>query len=248
MNIKKRSIYLPLLLAVVAAGSFLLGNRLNKNAFVSIAESGLTSSGKINSILSLIANDYVDSVSMSDLEEKAIPQIVSNLDPHSVYIPAKEMQGVEEEMTGNFGGIGVQFTLQNDTVMVVDVISGGPSQKVGILPGDRIVRVDDTVIYGKKVTNQQVMQHLRGPKGTKVKVGIVRKGIRALLNFNIVRDEIPIYSVDVAYKIDDKTGFVKVSRFSDKTYDEFMVALKKLKSQGVQDLIIDLRGNPGGAL
>ncbi|MDP4206221.1 MAG: S41 family peptidase, partial [Bacteroidota bacterium] len=147
-----------------------------------------------------------------------------------------------------FGGIGVQFTLQNDTVMVVDVISGGPSQKVGILPGDRIVRVDDTVIYGKKVTNQQVMQHLRGPKGTKVKVGIVRKGIRALLNFNIVRDEIPIYSVDVAYKIDNKTGFVKVSRFSDKTYDEFMVALKKLKSQGVQDLIIDLRGNPGGAL
>ncbi len=247
MKINKRSLYLPLLLAVFTAGGFLLGNRLGKNSS-SLSQSETQGSSKIGAILSLIANDYVDKVPLSDLEEKTIPLIVSNLDPHSVYIPAKEMQGVEDEMTGNFGGIGVQFTLQNDTVMVVEVISGGPSQKVGVLPGDRIVTVNSRSIAGNKTSDSKIMSMLRGPKGTKVRIGVKRKGMKGLANFVITRDEIPIYSVDAAYMINRNTGFVKVSKFADNTYDEFIKALKQLKSQGAKNLIVDLRGNPGGSL
>ena len=168
------------------------------------------------------------------LIEKAIPQILKNLDPHTAYIPPKEMVGVEEEMRGNFGGIGVQFSIQNDTVMVVDVISGGPSSKVGILPGDRIVTVNDTLLAGKGLKNEKVLSKLRGEKGTKVKVGIKRKGIKELSDFEITRGEIPIYSVDVSYMIDPTTGYIKVSRFGEHTYQEFMQGMKKLDEQGME--------------
>jgi carboxyl-terminal processing protease len=180
--------------------------------------------------------------------EDAIPEVLKHLDPHTTYIPARDMQGVSEEMSGNFGGIGVQFSIQNDTVMVIDVISGGPSQKLGIRAGDRIVRVDDSTLVGKNVKNELVFKKLRGPKGTRVKVSVWRKGLPDLLNFDITRGDIPIYSVDVSYMIDEKTGYVKIGRFAEKTYEEFMAALAKLESGGAEQMIIDLRGNPGGYL
>lgn len=203
---------------------------------------------KLDAIIDLIQNAYVDSISTDTLIEKTIPQLLKSLDPHTSYIPAKELVGVEEEMRGNFGGIGVQFSIQNDTVMVVDVISGGPSSKLGILPGDRIVSVNDTLMVGKGLKNEKVLSKLRGEKGTKVNVGIKRKGFKELFAFEITRGDIPIYSVDVSYMIDPATGYIKVSRFGEKTYEEFMDGMKKLDQQGMKNVIVDLRGNPGGYL
>jgi len=206
------------------------------------------SSNKIGVIMSLIESNYVDSVDSKKIIESAIPDILKQLDPHTVYIPAKAMQGVTEEMSGNFSGIGVQFSIQNDTIMVIDVVSGGPSQKLGIKAGDRIVTVNDTLMSGRKTTNEDVLKKLRGKKGTKVKVGIARKGFAELLPFEITRGEIPINSVDVSYMVNNNTGFIKVGRFGEKTYDEFMDAISKMEKKGAKQLIIDLRGNPGGYL
>jgi carboxyl-terminal processing protease len=158
------------------------------------------------------------------------------------------MVEVTEEMSGNFSGIGVQFSIQNDTIMVIDVISGGPSQKLGIRAGDRIVKVNDTIMAGVKVTNDMVLKKLRGKKGTKVNVSIARKGYPELLPYEIKRGEIPLTSVDVSYMINSNTGFIKVGRFAEKTYEEFMTGLEKLDKAGANQLIIDLRGNPGGYL
>lgn len=242
----KFSVYIPVLLAIALIAGILIGNRLASNS-----GSGYNSNSKANkldALLDLIQNAYVDSISTDSIIEKTIPQLLKNLDPHTVYIPTKELAGVEEEMRGDFGGIGVQFSIQNDTVMVVDVISGGPSSRLGILPGDRIVEVNDSVLVGPSLKNEKVMSELRGKKGTKVKVGIKRKGFKDLLDFDIIRGEIPIYSVDVSYMIDSVTGYIKVSRFGEKTYQEFMEGMKKLDKLGMQNVIIDLRGNPGGYL
>lgn len=246
MNNKKFSVYIPVLLAVTLVLGILLGNKLSSNS-----GSGFHPASKVNkldAILDLIQNAYVDSVSTDSIVEKTIPKMLKSLDPHTVYIPPKELVGVEEEMRGDFGGIGVQFSIQNDTVMVVDVISGGPSSRVGILPGDRIVKVNDTLLVGPDLKNEKVMSKLRGPKGTKVKVGIKRKGFKDFFDFDITRGEIPIYSVDVSYMIDSITGYIKVSRFGEKTYEEFMEGMKKLDKQGMKNVIVDLRGNPGGYL
>jgi len=246
MKNTKFSVYIPVLLAITMIAGIFIGNRLTHN---SGTNSGSVSKvNKLDAILDLIQNAYVDSVSTDSLIEKTIPQLLKNLDPHTVYIPAKELGGVEEEMRGDFGGIGVQFSIQNDTVIVVDVISGGPSSKLGIIPGDRIVMVNDTMLAGAGLKNEKVMSKLRGPKGTKVKVGIKRKGFKDLIDFGIIRGEIPIYSVDVSYMIDATTGYIKVSRFGEKTYQEFMDGMKKLDQQGMKNVIVDLRGNPGGYL
>lgn len=242
----KYSVYIPALLAVALVAGILIGNKLNRNAGGSMPTS--SKMNKLDAIIDLIQNAYVDSISTDSLVEKTIPQLLKNLDPHTAYIPAKEMVGVEEEMRGNFGGIGVQFSIQNDTVMVVDVISGGPSSKLGIIPGDRIVTVNDTLMVGKDVKNEKVLSRLRGEKGTKVNVGIKRKGMKELIPFTITRGEIPIYSVDVSYMIDETTGYIKVSRFGEQTYDEFMNGMKELSQQGMKNVIVDLRGNPGGYL
>lgn len=246
-NIK--SIYIPLLLALAVIAGIYIGYRLSRNSG-SNAHSAFTVSqpNKLDAVLELINSSYVDSISTDTLVEKAIPQILKNLDPHTAYIPAKEMVGVEEEMRGNFGGIGVQFSIQNDTVMVVEVISGGPSAKVGILPGDRIVTVNDTILTTKGLKNEKVLTKLRGEKGTKVNVGIKRKGFKDLFQFEITRGEIPIYSVDVSYMVDPTTGYIKVSRFGEHTYQEFMQGMKKLNDQGMKNVILDLRGNGGGYL
>lgn len=248
MNRKQINIYLPILIAVSVIIGILLGNNLANIQAPSLQHFNPQKASKLSTIVDLISHAYVDSVATDELVEKTIPDLLKNLDPHTAYIPAKDMQEVHEEMQGNFGGIGVQFSIHNDTVQVVDVVSGGPSSKLGILPGDRIVTVNDSVIAGVHVNNADVLNALRGEKGTKVNVGIKRKGIPDLIDFEITRGDIPIYSVDVSYMIDETTGFVKVNRFAEKTYDEFVKALTKLDSEGAEKIIVDLRGNPGGYL
>jgi len=242
----RSSVYIPVLLALAVVVGILIGNRLNRNAGKNYPAT--SNVNKFDAIVNLIQNAYVDSISTDSLIEKTIPQLLKNLDPHTTYIPAKEMVGVEEEMRGNFGGIGVQFSIQNDTVMVVDVISGGPSSKLGIMPGDRIISVNDTSLVVKGLKNEKVLSKLRGEKGTKVNVGIKRKGFKVPLAFSIIRGDIPIYSVDVNYMIDPTTGYIKVSRFGEQTYEEFMEGMKVLDQQGMKNVIVDLRGNPGGYL
>jgi len=242
----KYSIFIPIILAVTLVIGIFLGNRLNRNAGNRNVQT--SNVNKFDAIVDLIQSAYVDSISTDSLIEKTIPELLKNLDPHTTYIPAKELVGVEEEMRGNFGGIGVQFSIKNDTVMVVDVISGGPSSKLGILPGDRIVTVNDTLLAGKDLKNEKVLLKLRGEKGTHVKVGIKRRNFRVLIPYDIIRGDIPIYSVDVSYMIDESTGYIKVSRFGEKTYEEFMSGMKKLNHQGMKNVIVDLRGNPGGYL
>ncbi len=244
----KFSVYIPVLLAVALIVGILIGNLLSRNSGDNMAKMSSTQSGKLDAIINLIQGAYVDSISTDTLVEKTIPMLLKNLDPHTAYIAAKDMVEVEEEMRGNFGGIGVQFSIQNDTVMVVDVISGGPSSKLGIMPGDRIVEVNDTLLAGKGLKNEKVLSKLRGEKGTKVVVGIKRKGFKDLLDFEVTRGDIPIYSVDVSYMINPETGYIKVSRFGENTYDEFMEGMKNLHQQGMKNVIVDLRGNPGGYL
>jgi carboxyl-terminal processing protease len=245
---KKINLYIPIIIAVSVAAGILIGNLLKKNSQSSIPGFQLTSSNKISTVLNLIQNDYVDSVNTASIIEKTIPEILENLDPHTTYIPASNMQEVEEEMTGKFSGIGVQFSIMEDTVRVVEVIPGGPSSKVGILPGDRIITVEDSVIAGVNVENNTVLNLLRGEKNTKVTVGIFRKGFDDELEFEITRGDIPIYSIDVSYMIDKETGFMKINRFSNTTYNEFMAGMDKLDNSGAQKVIIDLRQNPGGSL
>ncbi len=245
-NNRKIATWIPVILAITLIFGVWLGIKLQNRKLAAMLPAQLTSKSKLDMVINLVESNYVDTVNSKKIIEDAIPLVLKQLDPHTMYIPAKEMVGVVEEMSGNFGGIGVQFSIQNDTVMVIDVISGGPSQKLGIRAGDRIVNVADSTLVGKNVKNELVFKKLRGPKGTKVKVGIWRKGLPDLLSFNITRGDIPIYSVDVSYMIDNKTGYLKVGRFADKTYDEFMAALAKLDNGGAEQLIIDLRGNPGG--
>ncbi|MDD2799720.1 MAG: S41 family peptidase [Bacteroidales bacterium] len=201
---------------------------------------------KFGAILNLISTKYVDSISVDNLTEKAIPLLIGGLDPHSIYIPASELQSVNDDLEGSFSGIGVQFNIMRDTISIVAVISGGPSEKVGLLPGDRIVKINDSTFVGKKVTNESVMKKLRGKDGSIVKLEIKRNTSKVLLPFKIERGEIPVNSVDVAYRVESTIGYIKISKFGEKTYDEFVSALAKLQSQKCSSFIIDLRGNPGG--
>lgn len=242
----KYSVYTPILIAIAVVAGIFIGNNLSVNSGGGI--NVISKGNKLDAILELIGSSYVDSISTDTLIENTIPLMLKSLDPHTSYIPASDMVEVVEEMRGNFGGIGVQFSIQNDTVMVVDVVSGGPSSKLGIMPGDRIVNVNDTVLAGKGLKNEKVLSKLRGEKGTKVKVGIKRKGYKELIDFQITRGDIPIYSVDVSYMIDETTGYIKISRFAEKTYQEFSQGMKKLDEFGMKTVIIDLRGNPGGYL
>ena len=245
---RKTLIIIPLLIAISVASGILVGSLLKQNSQPSFNPLGYSKPNKLATILNLIDKGYVDSVNTSEIVESTIPEILNNLDPHTSYIPAKYMQEVQEEMSGEFSGIGVQFSIQEDTVRVVEVISGGPSSKVGIQPGDRIVRVNDSIIAGVDVKNQTVLDLLRGQKNTKVLVGVTRQGEKNELEFEITRGDIPLFSVDVSYMIDDATGFIKVSRFSNKTYKEFMEGMNKLEADGANKVIVDLRQNPGGSL
>lgn len=248
-NNSMRTILTPLVLAIMIvigfyAGRFFTHRNIQKSEMLSSI--GTEGSNKLFSILDLIKENYVDSISEKEIIEKSIPQILKQLDPHSIYIPAKHMQAAQEPLEGKFEGIGVQFNMQNDTIVVVQTISGGPSEKVGIMAGDRIVTINDSLFAGVKATTEDIMKNLKGKKGTKVNVGIKRKGFDELINFEITRDEIPLYSVDVSYMIDEEIGYVKISKFAGTTYDEFKQAVNKLKLKGMKKIILDLRGNSGG--
>ena len=204
------------------------------------------SSNKINALLRIVNDSYVDTMNMEDMVEKTMPLILSELDPHSSYIPAKNLEEVNSELKGHFSGIGIQFTIKDDTIHVNSVIPGGPSEKVGLMAGDRIIEVDDSAFVGKKVTNSEAMKRLKGEKGSEVKLGIFRPGEPETLHFTIIRGDIPVKSVDAAYMIDGKWGFVKVNKFGETTYPELLFALAKLNQENMQGLIVDLRGNTGG--
>ena len=224
----------------------LIGLYINKG--VSKRVVGVDGGSKFDEVMWHVGEDYVDEVDGKTLQDKAIIAMIDELDPHSQYVSLEEFNAMNDPLLGNFEGIGVQFRIEKDTVAIVSVIKGGPSEKVGILAGDRIIYVDDTLVAGVKLKNEDVMRKLKGPKGTKVKVQMLRRGVEGLLPFTITRDVIPTYSVDIAYMLDEKTGYLKLSKFSATTYDEFKKSIKKLKSEGMTQLVFDLRGNTGGYL
>jgi carboxyl-terminal processing protease len=235
---------MPIILAVVLVIGMFLGNVLRKDDINK--KLLIYPQNKLSALIDFIEEEYVDTIDKTELIENAIPMILESLDPHSLYIPAKELQSVNEPLEGNFEGIGIQFNIQKDTVMVINTIPGGPSEKVGVMPGDRIVKVNDSLIAGVDITNSQIMKLLKGKLGTKVMISVSRKGFEELLNFKIIRDRIPLESVDVAYMINDELGYIKISKFALTTYNEFVEAIAELKSKGLKKLIVDLRGNGGG--
>jgi carboxyl-terminal processing protease len=237
-------IYNPIIYSVILISGILIGIFLfpNQNSI------GGGSSNKINSIISLVKENYVDTVNKEQMLANAINGILQNLDPHSVYISAEELTATNDQLDGDFEGIGIQFNIQGDTIMVVNTIPKGPSEKVGVMAGDRIVKVDDKNVAGIKITNQDVMKLLKGKKGTTVKIAVKRRGVKNLTNFSIKRDVIPTNSLDIAFMASNTTGYVKISQFSATTGDEFSKASKELLSNGMKEMILDLRGNPGGYL
>ncbi|MGB1243112.1 MAG: S41 family peptidase [Chitinophagales bacterium] len=240
---------MPLIFAVVLIVGMQLGfkmyEKLNGKAPRVSNVNGL---GELQEVFNYIDAKYVDGVNDSKLAESAIEAALKELDPHSNYISPEDLQAVNEDLQGNFEGIGVEFSIVRDTIMVVTPIAGGPSEKLGILSGDQIIAIEDSTIAGIGITNEQVVKRLRGNKGSSVNVSIKRKGVKDVLKYDIVRDDIPLYSVDVSYMMDDETGYVKINRFSRDTYNEFMDALSGLKQKGMDKLILDLRQNPGGYL
>ena len=224
----------------------LMGLYINKG--VNRRQVNVEGGSKFDEVMWYVGNDYVDVPEEDKLQDDAIAAMMEKLDPHSAYISLKEFNEVNDPLLGSFDGIGVQFRLEKDTIAIVSVIKGGPSEKVGILAGDRIIYVDDTLVAGKKLTNEDVMRKLKGPKGTKVDVRVLRRDVEGLLDFTITRAAIPTYSVDIAYMLDDSIGYLKLSKFSATTVKEFKQGIGDLRSQGMEKLIFDLRGNTGGYL
>jgi len=233
----------PLLLAIAIVVGIYIGVKYSNSPISVIPNFGQS---KINGLMYLISNEYVDSVNIDSLTEKVIPKIIGELDPHSSYIPAEDLEMVNNDLDGSFSGIGIQFSILNDTIMVVDVISGGPSEKAGVLAGDRIVSVNDSSITGSSITNEKVMHRLRGAKNSNVKLSILRPSSKDIIDIDITRGDIPVNSVDVAFKPNDEIGYIKVSKFGKHTYSEFLTSLAKLAVEGTSKFIIDLRGNSGG--
>jgi len=203
---------------------------------------------KLMLVLQSVDRDYVDEIDQKDVTEKILPDILSKLDPHSVYLPPVELEAAEQDLQGGFDGIGIQFTVPNDTAVVTQVIAGGPSEKAGLLSGDRIVRVDDRVIAGTNTPQDSMVRLMKGRRGTQVKIYVQREGVSDPIVFDITRGIIPVNSVDVAFMVDDTTGFIKLSKFSRSTYLEFLKATLNLREQGMKRLIFDLRDNTGGYL
>jgi carboxyl-terminal processing protease len=247
MKKSKFNIILPLLFAVFLVGGMLIGNQLNRisepNEFAIYPRVN-----KISGVIDYIAQEYVDSIDRNTLIERTIPQILEQLDPHSLYIPASEVAEYNEPLEGNFSGIGVSFNMQDDTVYILSTILNGPSEKIGILAGDRIIRVNDSTVAGVNLASSDIVKMLKGKKGTRVNVTIVRRGVGEHLDFEITRDRIPITSVDIGYMLTDDIGFIMISKFSRNTHKEFIDIIEKLNNQGMQKLILDLRWNSGGYL
>lgn len=246
MSKKHSSRFTPLIIALSVIAGILIGTFYAKHYAGNRLGIINGSSNKLNALLRIIDDQYVDTVDMTNLVEKAMPQILAELDPHSVYIPAQNLEEVNSELEGSFSGIGVQFTIQDDTIHINSVVKGGPSEKVGLMAGDRIVTVNDTLFVGKKLNNQLAMRTLKGPKGSEIKLGIKRPEEPKLLSFTITRGDIPQNTVDAAYMLDKETGYVKISKFGRTTHVELLNALATLTHEGCQSLIIDLRENTGG--
>ncbi|HLZ16589.1 MAG TPA: S41 family peptidase, partial [Cyclobacteriaceae bacterium] len=239
----KYQVSLPLILCIGLAAGLLIGANINSK---SPRKSDGSEIEKLREVLSLVQNEYVDKGKTDVVVEDAIHHILGKLDPHSAYIPAREKIEANEDLKGNFEGIGIEFNIFHDTLVVVAAISGGPSEAVGLRPGDKIVKVDGKLIANVKLTNADVQKYLKGPKGTEVKIEVFRKREKSSLAFTIIRDRIPQTSVDASYMIDREVGYIKVSRFSQTTYEEFKKALDNLKKGGMKKLVLDLQGNPGG--
>ena len=240
--------FTPLWMAVCVVLGILVGtfyaNHFSGNRLNIINSSG----NKLNNLLHIIDDQYVDTVNINDLVEKAMPQILAELDPHSVYITAREGEIANDDLRGSFFGIGIEFTIRQDTIRVQNVIGNGPAERAGVLAGDKIVEVDDSVFVGKICTNAEAMHRLKGPKDTKVKLGILRYGENKLRHITITRGEIPTKSITSSYMLDDESGYIRIKNFGENTYPELLIALAKLAQQQFSNLVIDLRGNTGGYL
>jgi carboxyl-terminal processing protease len=247
-NNSDRSIRLPIIIALSLVAGILIGIFIPGKNPVPVPSNTRARNDKINSILNIIESDYVDSVNRSDLVEAAIPAILKKLDPHSVYIPAKDLARANEPLQGNFDGIGISFNLLTDTILVISTIPGGPSEKIGLLPGDKIIFVDDSLVAGQHLSEEKVMGMLKGPRGTIVRIRILRKGVKDLVPFEIKRDKIPINSVEVSYMITDRIGYIKIVNFALTTFDEFMKGMNDLREKGMKSLVLDLRQNSGGVM
>lgn len=240
-------VLMPLVIALAIIFGIFIGSHLNPKTQGNARQRGYTPD-KITEILQMIELKYVDTVNQVQLVEAAINAIMDKLDPHSSYLPPVIQSEAEEELHGAFQGIGIEFNILNDTIVVVRTISGGPSEKLGIRPGDRIVTIDNETVAGTGIKNEDVLKKLRGKKGTEVVVGIIRKSLKEPVKYNITRDNIPIYSVDASFMLDKETGFIRLNKFSENTMSEYDEAFKKLKAQGMTRLVLDLRDNPGGLL
>lgn len=248
---KKHNVFLPIILSLVLVLGIWLGYFLSKrvNGGLSANQNYHASANdKINSLLDYIEYQYVDTINKKDLVEKTVTSMLQSLDPHSSYIAASEFETVNEPLEGNFDGIGVEFNIIKDTIRVVNPIEGGPSERIGIRAGDKIVKVEGKNMAGVHITNKEVFEKLRGKRGTIVNVTILRSGIAKPLDFNITRDAIPLYSLDASYMVKPDIGYIKISKFAATTYDEYIKAFNELSKQGMKKLILDLRGNPGGYL
>jgi len=245
MNNNRKYIYLPIVFALLLTTGIYVGYRYSFLHEHRLAENN---NGKIEHLLNYIQRRYVDTINQTQLEDKTLNSILQNLDPHSTYVNAKEAKAMNEPLQGNFGGIGIEFNIIKDTIRVIAAISGGPSEALGIQAGDMIVKIEGKNAAGIKITNQQVIEKLRGEKGTKVNISIKRRSVKKAIDFTIVRGEIPIFSVDADYMVNAKTGYIKISRFGATTYEEYMKAFYELRNKGMNSLILDLRENPGGYL
>ena len=242
------SILLPVIISVAVVAGITIGRMLPPMPSAVQQISSKSRSDKINTILNIIEANYVDTVNKAQLVDNTISAILRRLDPHSVYIPAKDLARANEPLRGSFEGIGISFNMMTDTILVISALPGGPSEKLGMLPGDKIIYINDSLVAGKRVSEDAVIGMLKGPKGTTVSVKILRSGHNELIPFDITRDKIPIYSVDVDYMVNENTGYIKINSFAVTTYDEFMKSMKNLSSQGMEKLIFDLRGNSGGIM
>ena len=249
--ISKNKPFVPLYYALVLACGIIIGYFFTFNSNFSSSSSSLedkNSNNKINNLIEYINEQYVDTINRSQLENKTITSMLKSLDPHSDFIPAEELTAVNEPLEGNFDGIGVEFNIIEDTIRVVNPIIDGPSEKIGIKSGDKLIKVNGKTVAGIKITNKQVFEKLRGKSGSVVNVSLMRSGINKALDYKIIRGQIPIYSIDIAYIVKPTIGYIKISRFASTTYDEFIKAFNMLNKKGMTKMILDLRGNGGGFL
>ena len=247
-NINRNNRWVPIIIAVSVIAGIIIGtffaNRFAGNRLNIIN----TSSNKLNDLLHIIDDQYVDTVDIANIVEQSMPKILEELDPHSSYISAKDAKTANDDLKGSFSGVGIQFVIREDTVRITGIIKGGPSEKVGILAGDKIISVDGKPYVGKEVTNEETLHRLKGEKGTKVKIGILRHGQQKPLSFTVVRGDIPLKSVDATYMINKELGYIKIKNFGETTYAELLTSLAELEVEGFQGLVVDLRVNGGGYL